>query len=167
MTRTDTTLPEVFAEQLWPVHEPDGGVVASQLIATCDDGIVPKAVVMRFTAATTWLRNMSLFAGQVGPPVVPHVESVEPIQEASTLASRNSWFSDGIAEITAETEAAARERDPAKRNAMYIDLQTKLQKDSPLINLFQAISQTVQHKNVKGFIAGPNPDTVFFRLVSK
>ena len=88
-------------------------------------------------------------------------------EKASTLASRNSWFADGIAEITAETEAAARERDPEKRNAMYIDLQKKLQKDSPIINMFQAISQTVQGKNVKGFIAGPNPDTVFFRLVSK
>ena len=52
-------------------------------------------------------------------------------------------------------------------NAMYIDLQTKLQKDSPIINLFQAISQTVERKNVKGFIAGPNPDTVFLRMVTK
>ena len=50
---------------------------------------------------------------------------------------------------------------------MYIDLQKKLQKDSPIINLFQAISQTVERKGVKGFIAGPNPDTVFFRLISK
>ncbi len=88
-------------------------------------------------------------------------------EKASTLASRNSWFADGIQEITAETEAAARERDPEKRNAMYIDLQTKLQKDSPIINLFQAISQTVERKNVKGFIAGPNPDTVFLRMVTK
>ena len=85
-------------------------------------------------------------------------------EKAATLMSRNSWWDDAI---TKETEDAVRERDPAKRNVIYIDLQKKLQKDSPIINLFQAIEQTVQTKNVKGFISGPNPDTVFFRMVSK
>jgi peptide/nickel transport system substrate-binding protein len=85
-------------------------------------------------------------------------------EKASTLASRNSWFMD---DITKETEDAVRERDPNKRNEMYIDLQKKLQKDSPFINMFQAISQTVETKNVKGYIAGPNPDTVFFRMITK
>jgi peptide/nickel transport system substrate-binding protein len=66
-----------------------------------------------------------------------------------------------------KSRAAARQRDPTKRNAMYIDLQTKLQKDSPIINLFQVISQTVERMSVKGFIAGPNPDTVFFRIITK
>ena len=85
-------------------------------------------------------------------------------EKASTVASRNFWF---MPDITAETVAAAKERDPAKREAMYIDLQRKLQKDSPLMFMFQAIEQSVQSKNLKGFISGPSPDTVFFRLVSK
>ena len=85
-------------------------------------------------------------------------------EKASTLASRNNWF---MPDLTKEAEDAVRERDPEKRMAMYIDLQKKLQKDSPIINMFQAIEQTVQRKNVTGYISGPNPDTVFFRLITK
>jgi peptide/nickel transport system substrate-binding protein len=85
-------------------------------------------------------------------------------EKASTLASRNNWF---MPDITKETEDAVRERDQSKRMAMYIDLQKKLQKDSPIINMFQAIEQTVETKNVKGYISGPNPDTVFFRMITK
>jgi len=85
-------------------------------------------------------------------------------EKASTLASRNNWF---MPDLTKETEDAVRERDPEKRVAMYIELQKKLQKDSPIINMFQAIEQTVQRKNVTGYISGPNPDTVFFRLITK
>jgi len=85
-------------------------------------------------------------------------------EKASTLASRNNWF---MPDLTKETEDAVRERNPEKRMAMYIELQKKLQKDSPLINMFQAIEQTVQRKNVTGYISGPNPDTVFFRLITK
>jgi peptide/nickel transport system substrate-binding protein len=99
--------------------------------------------------------NASTFSRNPDPPGA---------EKASTLMSRNSWWD---AALTKETEDAVRERDPDKRNAMYIDLQKKLQKDSPIVNLFQAIEQTVQTKNVKGFISGPNPDTVFFRMVSK
>ena len=85
-------------------------------------------------------------------------------EKASTLMSRNNWWDDAI---TKETEDAVRERDTEKRNVMYIDLQKKLQKDSPIINLFQAIEQTVETKTVAGYISGPNPDTVFFRMITK
>jgi peptide/nickel transport system substrate-binding protein len=90
--------------------------------------------------------------------------STETFRKASTLASRNNWF---MSDLTKETEDAVRERDPEKRMAMYIELQKKLQKDSPIVNMFQAIEQTVQRKNVTSYISGPNPDTVFFRLITK
>jgi peptide/nickel transport system substrate-binding protein len=85
-------------------------------------------------------------------------------EKPSTIASRNNWWD---AAITKETEDAVKEQDVPKRNAMYVDLQKKLQKDSPILNLFQAVEQTVQTKNLKGFVSGPYVDVVFFRLVTK
>ncbi|MBX3567872.1 MAG: ABC transporter substrate-binding protein [Rhizobiaceae bacterium] len=80
------------------------------------------------------------------------------------LAWRNSW---DIPDITAETRAALQESDTEKRRQMYLDLQAKLQKSGPFINMFQESEQTVMRKNVKGFFSGPNADLVFYREVSK
>jgi peptide/nickel transport system substrate-binding protein len=80
------------------------------------------------------------------------------------LAWRNSW---DIPEISAETKAALQEADVEKRKQMYLDLQTKLQKSGPFINMFQESEQTVLRKNVKGFFSGPNADLVFFYDVTK
>lgn len=80
------------------------------------------------------------------------------------LAWRNSW---DIPEIAAETKAALAQSDPEKRKQMYLDLQTKLQKSGPFINMFQESEQTVLRKNVKGFFSGPNADLVFYYQVTK
>ena len=80
------------------------------------------------------------------------------------LAWRNSW---DIPEISAETKAALQEADVEKRKQMYLDIQTKLQKSGPFINMFQESEQTVLRKNVKGFFSGPNADLVFFYDVTK
>ncbi|QKC95597.1 ABC transporter substrate-binding protein [Mesorhizobium sp. NZP2298] len=87
--------------------------------------------------------------------------------DASTskpLAWRNSW---DIPDISKETRAALQEGDIEKRKAMYLDLQTKLQKSGPFINMFQESEQTVMRKNVKGFFSGPNADLVFYYDVTK
>ena len=84
--------------------------------------------------------------------------------KAKPLAWRNAW---DIPEITKETDAAARERDPEKRKEAYLDLQLKLQEDSPFIIMFQSTEQVARHKNVKGFVSGPTYDTVYYRLVTK
>jgi peptide/nickel transport system substrate-binding protein len=84
--------------------------------------------------------------------------------KSKPLAWRNAW---DIPEITKETDAAVRERDPEKRKQMYLDLQKKLQEDSPFIVLFQNTEQAAKRTNVKGYVSGPTFDTVYYRLVTK
>jgi peptide/nickel transport system substrate-binding protein len=80
------------------------------------------------------------------------------------LAWRNAW---DIPEISAETKAALQESDTETRKQMYLDIQAKLQKSGPFINMFQESEQTVLRKNVKGFFSGPNADLVLYHQVTK
>lgn len=82
----------------------------------------------------------------------------------TTVASRNGWITP---ETTAIADAARAERDPAKRFAMYADLQRKVAASGPFVFMFQTVEQVAQRANVKGFIVGPNGDTVFYRRVTK
>ncbi len=84
--------------------------------------------------------------------------------KAKPLAWRNAW---DIPEITKQTDAAARERDPEKRKAMYLDLQRKLQEDGPFVIMFQSTEQAARRANVAGFVSGPTYDTVYYRNVTK
>jgi len=65
-----------------------------------------------------------------------------------TTAWQASW---DIPELTAETMAAAEERDTAKREAMYHDLQKKFQEDSPITVIYQQIETAVTASNVHNF----------------
>jgi len=80
------------------------------------------------------------------------------------LAWRNSW---DIPEISKLTAAAAVERDAAKREQEYKDLQAKVMDEGPFIIMFQQIQQVAERANVKGFVMGPTTDVVFYRLVTK
>jgi peptide/nickel transport system substrate-binding protein len=84
--------------------------------------------------------------------------------QSKPLAWRNAW---DIPEITKETDAAARERDPEKRKQMYLDLQKQLQDDGPFVIMFQSTEQNARRANVTGFVSGPTYDTVYYRLVTK
>ncbi len=84
--------------------------------------------------------------------------------KSKPLAWRNAW---DIPEITKETDAAAREINPDKREKMYLDLQKKLQDDGPFVIMFQNTEQVARHKNVMGFVSGPTFDTVYYRLITK
>jgi peptide/nickel transport system substrate-binding protein len=86
-------------------------------------------------------------------------------ERVSTVASRNSWFD--IDDLTAATDAAALERDPNKRAELYLDMQKQLQTDSPYVFLFQGLELTAYVKGLKGYVSGPLPDSVFYRLVEK
>lgn len=78
---------------------------------------------------------------------------------------RNSWaVSD---EMNKETKAALAEADPAKRDAMYVDLQKKVQANSPIVIMFQAATQVARAKNVEGYVNGALSDFVFYRQVKK
>jgi peptide/nickel transport system substrate-binding protein len=84
--------------------------------------------------------------------------------ESKPLAWRNAWE---IPELTKETDAAVRERDAEQREQMYLDLQKKVQEDSPFVIMFQNTEQVARRANVEGFVSGPTFDTVFYRNVTK
>ena len=60
--------------------------------------------------------------------------------------------------MTAKTEAAVLERDPAKRAAMYEELQREHQQTSPFVIMFQDIEVIAERANVQGMIWGPSFD---------
>ncbi|NRP73192.1 putative D,D-dipeptide-binding periplasmic protein DdpA [Ensifer psoraleae] len=83
----------------------------------------------------------------------------------STTTWRNAWAVP--AELNAATKAAKAEADPAKRNAMYVDLQKKVQEKSPIVIMFQAATQVAMKASVAGYVNGATSDFVFYRLVKK
>ena len=80
------------------------------------------------------------------------------------LAWRNGW---DMPDVTAMTAAARQETDPDKRKAMYLDIQRRVQADSPFIIMFQGAELNVLRDNMSGFVSGPNFDLVFYRNVTK
>ncbi|MBI2719148.1 MAG: ABC transporter substrate-binding protein [Rhizobiales bacterium] len=84
--------------------------------------------------------------------------------KSKPLAWRNSW---DIPEITKMTDAAVRERDTAKREQMYKDLQKKVMEEGPFIIMFQDTKQVAERANVKNFVMGPSADVVYFNLTTK
>jgi peptide/nickel transport system substrate-binding protein len=81
-----------------------------------------------------------------------------------TVAWRASW---NAPDIAAETHSAVVEQDPAKRAAIYADLQKKLQTNSPFVFVLQAKDPIVLRENVKNYVQGINPDQVYFGQVEK
>lgn len=83
----------------------------------------------------------------------------------STTTWRNGWQpSDHLNELTM---AALSEQDSEKRLDMYRELQRSVQKDSPIVIMFQATKQVAMDDNVEGFVNGAISDYVFYRLVEK
>ena len=80
------------------------------------------------------------------------------------LAWRNSWL---IPEISKMTEAAVEERDLAKREQDYKDLQKKVMDEGPFIIMFQEVKEAALRSNVKNFILGPTQDVVFYGKATK
>jgi peptide/nickel transport system substrate-binding protein len=83
---------------------------------------------------------------------------------SKTLAWRNSW---DIPEMSKKTLAAVTERDAAKREALYQELQREHQKVSPFIILFQEIEVAARRKNVEGFVIGPSFDNNLYAGIAK
>ena len=80
------------------------------------------------------------------------------------VAWRTSFFNP---EINAMTEAGASEADPAKRLAIYLKLQKRMQEIGPFTIMFQKSEQTALRNNVKGYVSGANFDLVFYRTITK
>ena len=80
------------------------------------------------------------------------------------LAWRNAY---DPGEMTAMSKAAALERDPAKRKAMYEEIEKKHRETSPFILMFQQARNTGLRANVKDFYTGGAIDAAAYWLVTK
>ena len=65
------------------------------------------------------------------------------------------------------TDVAVRERDPAKREQMYKDLQRKVMEEGPFIIMFQETKQLARRSNVKNFVMGSSSDVIYYNLTTK
>ena len=118
-------------------------------------------------------RNHEVYIGRWGPDYQdPHTnadtfaKNIDNADDAKAkpLAWRNAW---DIPEMSKQTDAAAKESDPAKRAQMYLELQREHQQTSPFVIMFQDIEVAAERSNIKGFVLGPSFDSNFYRGVTK
>ena len=84
--------------------------------------------------------------------------------KSKPLAWRNAW---NIPELTKKSDAAAMERDGAKRAKMYQDIQAEFRKTSPFVMLYQQTEVAAYRSNVEGLKLGPTSDSTYLYAVSK
>lgn len=84
---------------------------------------------------------------------------------AATTTWRNAWAVPD--DMNQMTTAALTETDPQKRLDMYIELQKRVQENSPIVIMFQASYQVAMADGLSGYVNGATSDFVFYRLVSK
>ena len=70
-------------------------------------------------------------------------------------------------ELTAESQAAVRELDPAKRIALYQTMQRQFMERAPFAMLLQKNAVAVLGKGVSGFNVGPMPDYTHYAQISQ
>lgn len=80
------------------------------------------------------------------------------------LAWRNAW---DIPELTKLSDAAALERDGAKRAKMYQAIQAEFIRTSPFVMLYQQIDTAAYRANVEGLKIGPTSDSTYMFVISK
>lgn len=107
-------------------------------------------------------RNHDIYIGVWGPDYQdPHTNADTFAKNldnsdgatAKPLAWRNAWDTKGL---SAQVDAAVMEADPAKRAAMYQDMQKEILANSPFVIMFQQIEVAGLRSNVKGFVVGPS-----------
>ena len=84
--------------------------------------------------------------------------------KSKPLAWRNSW---DIPELTKKADAAAMERDGAKRAKMYQEIQAEFRNASPFVMIYQQTEVAGVRANVDGLKIGPTSDSTFMFNVSK
>ena len=80
------------------------------------------------------------------------------------MAWRNAW---DIPELTKKADAAALERDGAKRAKMYQEIQAEFRKTSPFVMIYQQTEVAAVRTNVDGLKIGPTSDSTYMFNVSK
>ena len=137
-----------------------------------------EAEIILSDGATLWpkyrARKHELIVARWGPDYSdPHSnadsfahnpDNREEAKLTGKLAWRNAW-ADGSA--TTASEAAAKETDIAKREAMYKELQQKMQSESAYAIMFQLVGKIGRRDNVHNYVRGPTFDQVYFRTVTK
>ncbi len=169
-------LPDGFAVSINNANSPPASIIAQSLQATFAQGGVKldlqqsdrKQVLTKYRGRDYDITLISWEPDYLDPHSTADYFTRNPDNSAEasnkTLPWRASW---DIPELTRETEAAAVEKDTEKRKALYLDLQRKLQADSPLPVLFQSVEQVAGSIAVKGFDSGPTGDTLSYALISK
>jgi peptide/nickel transport system substrate-binding protein len=118
-------------------------------------------------------RNHDIYVGQWGADYWdPHTNADTFVRnpdnsddaKSKPLAWRNHWV---IPELTAKADAAVLERDPAKRKAMYEEMQAEFRQTSPFIMLFQQVEVAALRSDVQGLKLGPTSDATYMFAVSK
>jgi peptide/nickel transport system substrate-binding protein len=84
--------------------------------------------------------------------------------KSKPLAWRNAW---DIPELTRQSDAAALERDGAKRATMYREIQAEFRRSSPFVMLFQQTEVAAYRSNVDGLKIGPTSDSTYLFNVGK
>jgi peptide/nickel transport system substrate-binding protein len=84
--------------------------------------------------------------------------------KSKPLAWRNAW---SIPELTKKADAAALERDGAKRAKLYQDLQAEFRRTSPFVILYQLTEVAAFRAHVQGLRLGPTSDSTYFAPVAK
>jgi peptide/nickel transport system substrate-binding protein len=81
-----------------------------------------------------------------------------------TVAWRAGWTNP---KLSAKTHSAVVEQDPAKRAALYAELQKTVAASSPFIFMLQAKDQIVLSNKVRNYVQGITPDQVYYGQVEK
>ena len=84
--------------------------------------------------------------------------------KSKPLAWRNAW---DIPALTKKSDAAALERDGAKRAKMYQEIQAEFRQTSPFVMLYQQTEVAAYRANVEGLRIGPTADSTYMFLVGK
>ncbi len=127
-----------------------------------------KQVLTRYRA-----RSHDIFIGEWGADYWdPHTNADTFVRnpdngddaKSRPLAWRNAW---NIPELTQRADAAALERDPAKRAKLYQDLQAEFRRTSPFVILYQQTEVAAFRSNVQGLRLGPTADSTSLYNVGK
>ena len=84
--------------------------------------------------------------------------------QSKPLAWRNAW---AIPDLTKKADAAALERDGAKRATLYQEIQAEFRKTSPFVMLYQETEVAALRANIEGLRIGPTSDSTYLFTVSK
>lgn len=79
-------------------------------------------------------------------------------------AWRNNWL---IPNLTAQTEKASNEVNPATRMKLYGDLQRVVRDDSPFIFMVQKVEPIAMRKNVQGYGGAITFDSTAYNIIKK